>query len=287
MAKKSTSKKKVSTSGKSKKRGPLAKWIAGAVAALSVAFASVTAFEPIRDGLIGLPGGEQIVEVVDAVAEILPVISDYLDGQELPDSQNVSNISLSEIPPYSGEAYVAINGNVPFFTEDDLVTVAYEQYAQLDSLGRCGVTEACIGKELMPTGERESISSVKPTGWQSVTYDFVDGKYLYNRCHLIGYQLSGENANKNNLITGTRYLNIEGMLGFEDEVAEYVKATDNHVMYRVTPIFEGDNLVASGVLMEGYSVEDKGTGVCFNVYAYNVQPGVEIDYATGISWEEE
>jgi len=139
----------------------------------------------------------------------------------------------------------------------------------------------------MPTGERESISSVKPTGWQSVTYDFVDGKYLYNRCHLIGYQLSGENANKNNLITGTRYLNIEGMLGFEDEVAEYVKATDNHVMYRVTPIFEGDNLVASGVLMEGYSVEDKGTGVCFNVYAYNVQPGVEIDYATGISWEEE
>ncbi len=286
MAKKTSTKKKVSTSSKSQNKGKKTpvKWLAGAVAALSVVFASVATFEPLRDGIGNLPGGKVINEVIDTVAGALPILSDYLDGENLSDS--AGEFSLAEVLEYSGDAYVEINGNIPFFSEDDLVTVSYEQYAALDSLGRCGVTEACIGRDLMPTEARESISSVKPSGWVNVQYDFVDGKYLYNRCHLIGYQLSGENANKNNLITGTRYLNIEGMLGFENEVAEYVKATGNHVMYRVTPIFEGDNLVASGVLMEAYSVEDKGSGVCFNIYAYNVQPGVEIDYATGVSWEE-
>ena len=189
-------------------------------------------------------------------------------------------------PDYSGEPYVAINGNVPSFTEDELTTNSYEFYSELDALGRCGVTEACIGTDLMPTEKRESISSVKPTGWVQAQYDFVDGKSLYNRCHLIGFQLAGENANKLNLITGTRYMNVDGMLPFENMVADYVKETDNHVMYRVTPDFVGDELVARGVFMEGYSVEDQGESVCFYVYAYNVQPGVGIDYATGESWLE-
>ena len=190
-------------------------------------------------------------------------------------------------PDYSGEPYVAINGNIPSFTEDDLTTNSYEFYSELDELGRCGVTEACVGRDLMPTEARGSISSVKPTGWVQAQHDFVDGKSLYNRCHLIGFQLTGENANKYNLITGTRYLNIDGMLSFENMVADYVKETDNHVMYRVTPHFVGDELVARGVFMEGMSVEDKGESVCFYVYAYNVQPGVGIDYATGESWLEQ
>ena len=195
--------------------------------------------------------------------------------------------TAENIPPYSGEPYIAINNNMPTFTEDELTTKSYEFYSELDALGRCGVTEACIGTDLMPTEKRESISSVKPTGWVQAKYDFVDGKNLYNRCHLIGFQLSGENANKYNLITGTRYLNIDGMLSFENMVADYVKETDNHVMYRVTPRFVGDELVARGVFMEGYSVEDKGESVCFYIYAYNVQPGVGIDYATGESWLEQ
>jgi len=193
-------------------------------------------------------------------------------------------ISLDDIPAYSGEAYVAVNGNQPFFTEADYTTVSYETYSPLDSLGRCGAAEANVGQDLMPTEKRGNIGSVKPTGWHSSKYDFVDGKSLYNRCHLIGYQLTAENANKQNLITGTRYLNVIGMLPFENMVADYVKETDNHVLYRVTPIFDGTDLVARGVLMEAWSVEDNGEGICFNVYCYNVQPGVEIDYATGDNW---
>ena len=195
-----------------------------------------------------------------------------------------SSFSLSDVPAYSGKAYISVNGNVPYFTAAELTTTSFETYSDLDTLGRCGVTYACIGQDLMPTKERGSIGMVKPTGWHTVRYDdLVDGKYLYNRCHLIGYQLTGENANTKNLITGTRYLNIEGMLPFENMVADYVKENGNHVMYRVTPIFEGDNLLANGVLMEGYSVEDKGAGVSYCVFAYNVQPGIEIDYATGES----
>lgn len=195
-----------------------------------------------------------------------------------------SSFSLSDVPAYSGKAYTSVNGNVPYFSAAELATQSFETYSDLDSLGRCGVTYACIGKDLMPTEERGSIGMVKPTGWHTVRYDdLVDGKYLYNRCHLIGYQLTGENANTKNLITGTRYLNIEGMLPFENMVADYIQETNNHVLYRVTPIFEGNNLLANGVLMEGYSVEDKGAGVSYCVFAYNVQPGIEIDYATGES----
>ena len=189
------------------------------------------------------------------------------------------------VPDYSGQPYAVVNDNEPFFVAEEITTEAFEEYSELDELGRCGVTFANICPELMPTEERGDISRVHPTGWVQNQYDFVDGKSLYNRCHLIGFQLAGENDNERNLITGTRYLNVQGMLPFENLVADYVKETGNHVLYRVTPIFDGDNLVAGGVLMEARSVEDEGEGICFCVYAYNVQPGVEIDYATGENWE--
>lgn len=207
--------------------------------------------------------------------------------KSLPSTENATTIEetfdFAAIPAYEGKAYVAVNGNVPFFTEEELSSASYETYGELDPLGRCTVCVASVGQDLMPAEERGNIGTVKPTGWHTVKYDFIDGKYLYNRCHLIGYQLTGENANEKNLITGTRYLNIEGMLPFENMVADYVKETDQHVMYRVTPVFEGDNLLASGVLMEGKSVEDNGEGILFCVFAYNVQPGVSIDYVTGES----
>lgn len=189
------------------------------------------------------------------------------------------------IPEYSGNPYVELNGNVPYFTDEELSTTAFELYSELDSLGRCGAGYANICKEIMPTEERGSIGMVKPTGWHTVKYDCIADRYLYNRCHLIGYQLAGENANEKNLITGTRYLNVDGMLPFENEVADYVNDTDNHVLYRVTPVFSGDNLLASGVIIEAKSVEDNGAGVQFNVYCYNVQPGISIDYIDGQSWE--
>lgn len=200
-----------------------------------------------------------------------------------PSAQTQTSFSLADIPAFSDTPYVVLNDNQPDFADSDFTSEAFETYSPLDELGRCGVAFANVGLETMPTEERGSISQVKPTGWQSVKYDFVDGKNLYNRCHLIGFQLTAENANKQNLITGTRYMNVEGMLPFENMVADYVKETENHVLYRVTPIFEGENLVANGVQMEAESVEDKGEGICFNVYVYNNQPGVEIDYATGES----
>ena len=185
------------------------------------------------------------------------------------------------LPDYSGKPYIPINNNVPYFTNDESTnTGSYEHYAPLDALGRCGVTMACIGRDLMPTEDRESISHVYPSGWVQATYD---GAYLYNRAHLIGFQLTGENDNPKNLITGTRYFNVNGMLTFENMVADYIKETNNHVLYRVTPIFVGNELVARGVLMEAWSLEDGGDGICFNVFVYNVQPGIEIDYATGKS----
>ena len=191
---------------------------------------------------------------------------------------------LENMPAYSDSPYVQLFGNEPQFSDADKARGSFEEYSELDSLGRCGVAFALIGTETMPTEERGSIGMVKPSGWHTVRYDgLVDGNYLYNRCHLIGYQLAGENANPKNLITGTRYLNVEGMLPFEDEVAAYVERTGNHVLYRVTPVFEGDNLVAAGVQMEAWSVEDEGAGVSFDVFCYNVQPGVDIDYATGDS----
>lgn len=193
-------------------------------------------------------------------------------------------VSLDEIPEYRGEPYVEINGNRPDFSQEDRNTEAFEAYSSLDSLGRCGTAYANVGQELMPRGERENISQIHPTGWQHVEYDFVDGESLYNRCHLIAHQLTGENANERNLITGTRYMNTEGMLPFEEMVGDYLREEDGHVLYRVTPVFEGSDLVARGVEMEGYSVEDQGESVSFHIFAYNVQPGVEIDYATGDNW---
>lgn len=195
-------------------------------------------------------------------------------------------VSVEDIPAYSGEPYVILNDNWPDFDAEDLTTEPFELYSELDYLGRCGVAYANICLEIMPTEPREEIGQVKPSGWHTAKYECVEGKYLYNRCHLIGYQLAGENANKQNLITGTRYMNVDGMLPFENMVDSYVEETGNHVLYRVTPIFDGGNLVASGVQMEALSVEDEGEGLCFNVYIYNVQPGVSIDYATGDSWEE-
>ena len=192
-----------------------------------------------------------------------------------------STASIQDIPAYNGSPYVTISDNVPTFTKQDWTTDSYEIYGALDALGRCTRAEACIGPDLMPSEDRESIQDVTPTGWVQESYDFISGQYLYNRSHLIGYQLTAENANEKNLITGTRYLNVDGMLPFENLVADYVKETGNHVLYRVTPVFEGENLVASGVLMEAESVEDAGDGVEYCVYVYNVQPGVEIDYATG------
>ena len=189
---------------------------------------------------------------------------------------------FAAVPAYDGKAYVAVNDNVPFFTEEELSSASYETYGELDPLGRCTVCVASVGQDLMPTEDRESISSVTPSGWINREYD---GEYLYNRCHLIGFQLTGENANEENLITGTRYMNVDGMLPFENQVADYVASTGNHVLYRVTPAFVDTELVARGVEMEAYSVEDQGRGVCFHVYCYNVQPGVEIDYATGENWE--
>lgn len=205
---------------------------------------------------------------------------------ESPAENRKAPVSMQKLPAYSGTPYVEIDGNQPGFTEKDKTKQSFEQYSELDSLGRCGVAYANVGEDLMPTEKRGSIGKVKPSGWHTVKYDIVDGKYLYNRCHLIGYQLTAENANEKNLITGTRSMNVDGMLPFENMVADYVKETGHHVLYRVTPIFEGKNLLAKGVQIEAYSVEDEGDGICFNVFVYNVQPGIRIDYATGESKED-
>lgn len=187
------------------------------------------------------------------------------------------------IPGFSGDEYYILNGNKPCFTDSELVTESYEKYMPLDSLGRCTETMACIGSDIMPTEDRGDISSVTPSGWIQAKYDIISGKYLYNRSHLIGFQLTGENDTEENLITGTRFMN-EAMIPFENQVADYIKETDNHVMYRVTPVFVGNDLLAAGVIMEAYSVEDSGDGICFNLFLYNSQPGVSIDYSTGRSW---
>ncbi len=209
---------------------------------------------------------------------------DNVDGPQEDLVNNNSYVSLDAIPAYDGKAYVAVNNNEPFFTDSDMTTTAFENYSDLDSLGRCGVAYANICRDIMPTEERGKIGMIKPSGWHTVKYDVIKDRYLYNRCHLIGYQLAGENANPKNLITGTRYLNVEGMLPFENLVADYVNNTGNHVLYRVTPMFSGSNLVANGVLIEAKSVEDNGGGILFNVYCYNVQPGVGINYENGDSW---
>lgn len=248
-----------------------------------------------------LDGTEEYVsstEVANSTASvqnsIKEALSEYLNfdfesssnSETQPEDTETHNTSNTDcLPEYSGEAYVTINDNIPGFTEDEITNISYESYSELDSLGRCGTAEACVGQDIMPTEKRGEIGQIKPSGWHTVKYpEYISDRYLYNRCHLIGYQLTGENANVKNLITGTRYLNVTGMLPFENEIAGYVKETNNHVMYRVTPCFADNELVARGVYMEAYSVEDSGKGVSFNVYCFNIQPNITIDYATGDSW---
>ncbi len=219
-------------------------------------------------------------EIRTQVQTVIYEIGEKILPQEEP------KIELEDIPEYAGTPYVEINENIPQFDSADFEKETFEIYSSLDLLGRCGAAYAKLGRELMPDEERESISDVIPTGWQNQKYDGIEQGYLYNRCHLIGYQLAGENANEKNLITGTRYMNVEGMLPLENQVAAYIKETGNHVLYRVMPIYDGADMVASGVQVEAESVEDGGTGIKFNVYCYNVQPGIGIDYATGANWEK-
>ena len=225
----------------------------------------------------------QFHEAIERVAESLAT-AESSQSQERISTFTTWN-GQETVPVYSGEPYAGLNGNIPYFTDREKTEDVFEHYSDLDTLGRCGAAYANICKELMPTEKRGEIGMIKPTGWHTVRYDdIISDKYLYNRCHLIGFQLAGENANEKNLVTGTRYMNVDGMLPFENMIADYVKETDNHVLYRVTPIFVGDNLVCRGVEMEAYSVEDNGEGTSFHVFVYNIQPGIEIDYATGDSW---
>ena len=240
---------------------------------------------PIIEAILQVTGQEtegQPSEETSTGVTSIPTQDSWLQTTEQPEL-GYPDITLADIPKYSGSPYVVMNDNNPYFDDKQCTIYSFEYYSELDELGRCGVTYACVGKDIMPTEDRESIGHVKPTGWQSTKYDVVDGKYLYNRCHLIGFQLTGENANKKNLITGTRSMNVDGMLPFENMVADYVSETGNHVMYRVTPLYDKENLVATGVLMEAKSVEDQGEGILFNVFVYNVQKGIVIDYATGDS----
>lgn len=232
----------------------------------------------------GAVGTEEVPYPEHSSAESVPVpVTDYspsADGKpQAPPERTV--------PQYSGSATAVLNGNIPFFTENDLSPAEFISFSELDSLGRCGPADSCIGTGMLPDAERGNIGMIKPTGWQTVRYIFIDGQYLYNRCHLIAYELCGVNSDERNLITGTRYLNFFGMLAYENSVCEYVEDTGNHVRYRVTPWFSGDDLLCSGVQLEGLSVEDNGEGICFNVFCYNVQPGVVIDYLTGDSCAEE
>lgn len=253
-------------------------WIIAAIISISLALStcSETTQSPTSDSQNSIPkNSDKSLETNEL--------------QQIPNlSQSQNTFSIDEIASYSGQPYININNNIPYFSENDLTTESFEYYSDLDKFGRCGIAYASIGIDIMPTEERGNIGQIKPTGWHTVKYnDIIDGNYLYNRCHLIGYQLAGENANEKNIITGTRYLNVQGMLPFENIVTDYVKETGNHVLYRVTPIFEEDNLLASGVLIEAESVEDKGNGILFCVYVYNVQPGITIDYASGESCLDE
>ncbi len=251
---------------------------AAALVVIAIVFAAIGAAllpsdEMKSDSNNNSPGTEYTTEPAsEYVAQTEPATEEY----------TAEPVNITDIPAYSGEPYVVINGNEPEFSaEYKRGSGTFENYSPLDDLDRCGTAFACLGKDLMPTEERGEIGSVKPSGWQTAKYDFIDGKYLYNRCHLIGFQLAGENANNKNLVTGTRYMNTKGMLPFENMVADYIKETDMRVLYRVTPVFEGDELLCRGVQIEAYSVDDGGDGICFNVFCYNVQPGVVIDYATG------
>ena len=231
-----------------------------------------------------------VTPIPDEGTEEVPDDTNPVPPDTVPDMEkdpDPGTFNYNDVPAYSGSPFWMANNGMPYFTEAEMQnTETFETYSELDRLGRCGVAYANIHKTLMPNEDRESLSSVSPSGWNNKKYDtdLVDGGWIYNRAHLIGFQLAGEQANEKNLITGTRYCNVEGMLPFENMIADYIKETNNHVLYRVTPIYVGDEMVARGVLMEAYSVEDEGDGVCYNVFCYNVQPGIEIDYATGDSW---
>ncbi len=251
-----------------------------------------TGSDPLPSDDVSLSPTRTAAEAASAAAETAAPSADLSAAEtpadaapaDLAQEQSGENaFDLSSVPAYAGTPYIEINGNEPYFTAGDLTAVSYESYSPLDGLGRCGAAIASVGRDLMPSEPRGSIGMIKPSGWHTVKYDGIDGNYLYNRCHLIAYELTGENANERNLITGTRYLNTEGMLPLENRTADYVTATGNHVLYRVTPVFEANNLVAAGVLMEAESVEDGGKGISFCVFCYNVQPGITIDYATGDS----
>ena len=266
--------------------GGFRKWLITVLLAISVLMTGYSVLKEAGDVLLD-QAQEWLEEGIDGARDEAgddgDVASDKKSGGTSAAETPEDGFWGTEIPVYQGNAWIELNNNVPLFTKKDYSTKSFETYGELDSLGRCTTAYANVGQDLMPTKERESISQVKPSGWQKSEYDGIDGKFLYNRCHLIGYQLTAENANVKNLITGTRYLNVQGMLPFENLTADYIKETGNHVLYRVTPVFEGDNLVASGVLMEGESVEDDGEAIQFCVYVYNVQPGIIIDYATGDS----
>ena len=264
-------------------------WVLALLMALTVLFTSCDNSKNSNDGLDNNNGivNSDTTGQNNSTGDPTDVGDDNGSNDNEDNQEETDLYPLPEgIAPYSGKPYVVVNSNKPQFTAEEITTQSFEFYSELDSLGRCGYVMACVGQDLMPTTPREDISSVTPSGWVNKRYDtsIVSGGYIYNRCHLIGWQLTGENANKQNLITGTRYINIDGMIGFENMIADYVKETGNHVMYRVTPIFVGNNLVASGVQLEGYSVEDNGAEISFNVFAYNLQPGVVIDYATGENW---
>lgn len=248
----------------------------------SVPTESTTAFSETDPVHSQDPSGTSDPASTDA-SKVTSQTTESTELQVPPSLKPGGTFDSTQIPAFSGDPFVIVNDNIPYFTDEEITAEAYEFYGDLDDLGRCTVAMACLGRELMPTEDRGSISSVQPTGWHSVSYSNISGGYLYNRCHLIGWQLTGENANRMNLITGTQFLNIEGMLPFENMLADYIIETENHVMYRVTPIFEGNDLVCIGVLMEAYSVEDNGEEIQFNVFCYNNQPGIEIDYATGDS----
>ncbi len=237
-------------------------------------------------GLVGCSELSDLEKLIEDGNAILDITQEIFSDSSTELNIEIDEFDLAAIPVYSGDYYVVINNNEPFFEDSDLTNISFEYYSELDSLGRCGVVMASVGQDIMPTEDRGSISSVYPTGWIQASYDIVSGGYLYNRSHLLGFQLTGENANELNLITGTRQFNVDAMLPFENMVADYVNETGNHVYFRVTPIFDGDNLLATGVLMEAKSVEDNGEGVLFNVFCYNAQEGIGIDYATGESWLE-
>lgn len=240
--------------------------------------------EDFSEPLLGVAKDKILDTIPDSVQSVTSTVQNYV-SKIIGSFDNKNSVSsLEEIPEYTGETYVIVNGNIPVFSEEKKNASPYEFYSKLDYLGRCGYAEAKLSIELMPTEERGQIGSVKPTGWHTIKYSNIDGLYLYNRCHLIGYQLAGENANEKNLITGTRYLNVTGMLPWENMIADYIQETKDSVMYRVTPIFEGENLVASGVQMEAESLGSDE--ICFNIYVFNVQPGIGIDYSNGNSWME-